>query len=68
LFTKPTPPFISLSGGFGGKKQNIMKKERQYRSNQGRSPEKVAEIYKLLTLAIGLGTIVILAYSIYNLI
>jgi len=57
-----------LSGGFGGKKQNIMKKERQYRSNQGRSPEKIAEIYKLLTFTIGLGTIVILAYSIYNLI
>jgi len=37
---------------------------RQYRSNQGRSPEKVDEIFKLF---IFVGKILILPYIIYNL-
>jgi len=43
-------------------------KKRQYRSNQGRSPEKVEETFKLLTFVISITIISTLAYYIYNLI
>ena len=45
-----------------------MKKFRQYRGNQGRSPDKVNEIFKLLNFVVLLTSITILAYYIYTLI
>jgi hypothetical protein len=46
----------------------IMKKFRQYRGNQGRSPEKVNETFKLLNFVVLLTSITILAHYIYTLI
>jgi len=43
-------------------------KKRQYRSNQGRSPEKVKETFKLLTFVISITIITTLAYYIYTII
>jgi len=43
-------------------------KKRQYRSNQGRSPEKVNETFKLLTFVISITIITTLAYYIYTII
>jgi len=45
-----------------------MKKYRQYRSRQGRTPESEHETFKLLRLVGFLATIIILAYYIYTLI
>jgi len=43
-----------------------MKKQRQYRSNQGRSPEKVEEIYQLIKVAFVLFAITIISCLIIN--
>ncbi|QDP63479.1 MAG: hypothetical protein Tp139SUR460282_14 [Prokaryotic dsDNA virus sp.] len=47
------------------KLKDIKMKKRQYRSNQGRSPEKVNEIFKLFAF---IGKILILPYLIYKII
>lgn len=41
-----------------------MKKKRQYRSNQGRNPEKEKQTYKLLELTVVIGIIVMILYLI----
>lgn len=43
-----------------------MKKQRQYRSNQGRSPEKVEEIYQVIKIAFVLLAITIISCLIIN--
>lgn len=43
-----------------------MKKERQYRSNQGRDPKKNEECYKTIELAVIVFVVIIIATLIIN--